>query len=331
MTEKEYRKHPGINQSTLGKLASGPKGVQQKEDEGEKGYFTLGSLVDCKLTDPDNFNEKYYVMTAKKPGSEMMLAYADMYYMTTDHAKALIASGYKADPTVVPKSSKTGKSKWDVEGKPYYDALIAAGDKQVISFDEEVQANQMVAILKNNEFTAKYFNNTYNMYQKAIIFKYHGRECKALLDIIHIDYVGKTIRPVDLKTTGKSVLSFRSAYLTYKYYIQAAFYTVALHYALKNDPDFAKFADYEVLPFQFIVQETNMFNPPHIFEVDDEDMFVAEYGGVVDGAGYEVRGFQQLIDELEEHRDTGQWDYRHEVYDNSGVVNLKALAKGDKN
>jgi hypothetical protein len=328
MTEKEYREHPAINQSLLGKLAVSPKGVDK--EEGEKGYFTMGSLVDCKLTDPDSFNEKYYVMTTKKPSSEMMLAYVNEYLVKGDHARALIVSGYKADPTIVAKSSKDGLSKWQKEGKAYYDACVLAGDKQIISFEEEVQANQICNILKENDFTGKYFDKADNMYQKAIIFKYHGRECKALLDIIHIDHDSSTIRPVDLKTTGKSVLSFRRSYLDYKYYIQAAFYTVALHYALKNNPEFSDYADYDVLPFQFIVQETNMFNPPHIFEVDEEDMFVAEYGGIVDGAGYEIRGFQQLRDELEEHRDTGQWDYRHEVYENSGVISLKALAKADQ-
>ena len=139
----------------------------------------------------------------------------------------------------------------------------------------------------------------------------------------------KTIRPVDLKTTGKSVFAFRSSYLSFKYYIQAAFYTAALHYALKNEEEFAGVADYHVLPFQFIVQETNMYNPPHIFEVDEEDMFVAEYGGIVEGAGYEIRGFQDLIDELEYHQETEQWEYKREIYENSGVVSLKALAKTD--
>ena len=330
MTEKEYRKHPGINQSTLGKLAGGPKGVKQKEDEGDKSYFTLGSLVDCKLTDPDSFNEKYYMMVGDKP-SDAMVAYAVNYLKTDDHLLAWAASGLKGDPTIVAKSSKDGKSKWDKEGKPYYDQLKKAIGKQVISFDEDIQANQMVAILKSNEFTKKYFLNTYNMYQKAIIFKYHGRECKALLDIVHIDYVGKTIRPVDLKTTGKSVFAFRRSYLDFKYYIQAAFYTAALQYALKNDPEFADYADYDVLPFQFVVQETNMYNSPHIFEVDDEDMFVAEYGGLVEGAGYEIKGFQELMDELEYHQESDQWEYKRETYENSGVVSLKALVKADDN
>jgi hypothetical protein len=70
-----------------------------------------------------------------------------------------------------------------------------------------------------------------------------------------------------------------------------------------------------------------MFNPPHIFEVDEEDMFVAEYGGEIEGGAYEIRGFQDLIDELEYHKDSGQWEYRREIYGNSGIVNLKALVK----
>ena len=127
MTEKEYRKHPGINQSTLGKLAGGPKGVKQKEDEGDKSYFTLGSLVDCKLTDPDSFNEKYYMMVGDKP-SDAMVAYAVNYLKTDDHLLAWAASGLKGDPTIVAKSSKDGKSKWDKEGKPYYDQLKKASE-----------------------------------------------------------------------------------------------------------------------------------------------------------------------------------------------------------
>lgn len=325
MTEEEYRKHPAINQSKLGKLADGPAGVK-KEDIGEKKYFTLGSLVDCLLTDEDNFHSKYYVMTANKP-SDMMTIYAETYFETNSHYDALQASGYKSDPTKVAKSSKSGLSKWQKEGEPYYTELKQGKGKQVVSTEDYIKATQMCNALKDNEFTSKYFLEMYNKFQVPIIFKYHGRECKALLDIIHIDYVGKTIRPVDLKTTGKSVLYFRSAYLSYKYYIQAAFYTAALKYALKNDPKFAEYADFEVLPFQFVVQETSLNNPPHIFEVDEEDMYVAEYGGLVDNSGYEVKGFQQLIDELEYHEETGQWDYKQEVYNDGGVISLKALAK----
>jgi len=322
MTEKEYRAHKGINYSLLSSLATSPKGlVAKKKDE---SYFTLGSLVDCLCTTPEEFHNLYYVMTVTKPGSDMMQKYAEEYLATGSHTDALAASGYKSGITT-PAKGKT-ESKWDIEGVPYYDALVAGKGKLVVSMEEYMQACQMKNILHKNEFTSKYFNDS-NMFQVPIIWKYYGKECKALLDIIDIDHERKTIRPVDLKTTGKSVLSFSSAYISYKYYLQAAFYTNALVYAIKNDPSYAIYKEYAVLPFQFVVIETGMYNPPHIFEVDDLDMVVAENGGQT-ANGYEVKGYKQLIEELEYHRTTGQYDYKQDVYENSGVVSLNSLVLG---
>jgi len=322
MTEKEYRAHKGINYSLLSSLATSPKGlVAKKKDE---SYFTLGSLVDCLCTTPDEFKDLYYVMTTTKPGSDMMIKYVEEYMATGSHTDALAASGYKSG-IITPAKGKT-ESKWDLEGVPYYNALKASKGKIVVSTEEYMQACQMKNILEKNEFTSKYFKKG-NKFQQAIIFKYYGRECKALLDMVDIDDDRQTIRPVDLKTTGKGVYSFRTAYISYKYYLQAAFYTRALKYAIENDIDgYGKYKDYTFLSFQFVVIETGMFNPPCIFEVDDLDIAVGEHGGIINGTDREVKGYKDLIDELEYHRTTGQYDYSQEVYENSGVISLNVLA-----
>ena len=324
MTEKEYRAYDAINYSLLSKLSVSPVGLEGPKEE--RSYFTLGSLVDCLCTSPDDFNNDYYVMTVKKP-TDMMVAYAMEYLKSSDHSEAQLVSGYKSDITIVAKTSKDGLSKWEKEGEPYYNALIAGKGKQVVSFEEYTQAEQLATILKTNQFTEMYFGGDKNLHQEAIIWKYDGKECKSLLDIVHIDDNNCTIRPMDLKTTGKSVFSFQSAYLSYKYYIQAKFYTDALIYAIENNiNDLGKYKDYEVLPFQFIVIETNYKNPPHIFEVSKEDMEIAAVGGIVQGAGYEIKGYQTIINNLEYHNTTNQWDYRQEIYENSGIISLNCLA-----
>jgi hypothetical protein len=325
MTEKEYREHSGINYSLLAKVAISPVGLEDKSED--TSYFTMGSLVDCLCTAPDEYNDKYYVSTAAIP-SDAMVAYCKELAESGDAVAAWEASGLKSDPAVPPKNG--GDSKFEKEGKAYYQDVLQGKGKQVIDFDTNSKANFLANILKTNQFTSKFFDNEsrnslYNEYQYAIEWQYHGRICKSLLDIIHIDHERRTIRPVDLKTTGKSVFTFYRSYIDYKYYLQAAFYTAALEYALKHDENLAHCIGYEILPFQFIVIETNYKNPPHIFEVSTTDLIAGEYGGKILGRDYEIRGFQQLIDDLEEHRDTNQWEYKHEVYDNGGVILLESL------
>ena len=325
MTEKEYRDHPGINYSLLSKVASSPVGL---DDKRETDFFTMGSLVDCLCTNPDEFNDIYYVSTTPAP-SDAMAAYCKVLAETADAQAAWEASGLKSDPAVPPKNG--GDSKYEKEGKAYFRDLIRGKGKKVIDFETNAKATSLANQLKNNQFTGKFFDKEDNEYQYAIEWQYHGRTCKSLLDIIHIDHDNRTIRPVDLKTTGKSVLSFARSYIDYKYYLQAAFYTAALEYALKHDPNLMAWQDYRILPFQFVVIGVNDANPPHIFEVSEQDLFVGEYGGRINGRDYDIKGFQQLIDDLEEHRDTNQWEYRHEVYDNDGVIPLESLVRYEEN
>jgi hypothetical protein len=321
MTEKEYRKHEGVNYSLLSKLSNSP--VKLDEPQEDKNYFALGSLVDCLLTSPEDFRNQFYIMTVGKPSSDMMLSYANTYFETGDHAKALLSSGYKADPTVVAKSSKDGLSKWQKEGEPYYNALKQAGDKTVIDFELYGLANKMVNNIKDNAFTSKYFGGTDNLHQKAIVWEYNGVECKSLLDIIHFDDINQKIYPMDLKTTGKSVLSFERSYLDYKYYLQAAFYTKALEYEIEHG-SLHKYQGYTIEPFKFIVTETGCYNPPHIFEVSANDLHCGEFGGELK-RGYEIKGFKQLIEDLVYHKTDNQWDYKKEVYENNGIISLNSF------
>ena len=45
-----------------------------------------------------------------------------------------------------------------------------------------------------------------------------------IMFLLLTDHKEKAIYPIDLKTTGKSVLNFRSAFMQWKYYLQASFY-----------------------------------------------------------------------------------------------------------
>jgi len=322
MTEKEYRKLDAINYSTLSRLNSSPVGLNAPSEQ--TSFFTMGSLVDCLCTTPNEYYDKYYVSTVAMP-SDAMVEYCKALVETNDPQAAWTASGLKSDPAVPPKSSKDGLSKYDKEGKGYYNDLIAGKGKEVISFEQHTQANMLTTTLEQNKFTGKYFNKQTNLFQVALEWEYMGKNCKSLLDIVDIDNELKTIRPVDLKTTGKSVFTFMRSYIDYKYYLQASFYTAALKFALKYDDRFIAYENYTVLPFQFIVIETNYKNPPHIFEVDEQDILVGEEGGKISGRDYSIKGFKELIEDLEYHRNNNQWEYKSEIYANDGIININSL------
>ena len=79
--EQEYRQARGVNYSSLAALAVSPKYYRQKQEQEQvdTDAFIRGSAVDCLLTTPDEFSKQFYVMTAKLPTSEMMLAYVNNY------------------------------------------------------------------------------------------------------------------------------------------------------------------------------------------------------------------------------------------------------------
>jgi len=313
----EYRKAEGINFTSLSALAVSPKHYQDMllKEPVDTDAFIRGGAVDCLLTTPEEFKNEFYVMTAKKPESVMMVAYVEKYLETEDHGAALQASGYKRPlPT----------AKWEEEGKPYYEALKASNGKRILSFDTYSKVQSVVNSFQTSEYTQKYFNERNNcdlLFQKAIFWKTKGLTCKSLLDLIIIDHNKKSIIPIDIKTTGNSVYSFPASFKKWKYYLQAAFYTAAVNYWINSDPILK---EYTVQPFKFLVAEMDNYNLPIVYKVSTDDLYVGTYGGE-DRFGNQIRGWKQLIDELHYHSEKSNWNYPEQLIKNNGEVELNAF------
>jgi len=263
---KEYRKKEAINYSSLSALAVSPQNYIARDDIGNIPAFRKGSAVDCLLTTPDDFHIEFYVMSLKKAPSDMMVKYVEKLFETEDHGKAYLESGYKLKPEKV-------KEKYEAEGREYYEGLKDARGKTILSYEEYEQIQRAVNAVKDGEFTKQYFEKPIEgmdiLYQYPIYWETKGQACKSLLDIIVIDHKNKNIFPIDLKTTGKSVLNFRSAFMKWKYYLQASFYTDAVTFWKNNESDLI---DYTVENFKFLVVETIGMNPPMLFKCSDKDL-----------------------------------------------------------
>jgi len=321
VSEEVFKNTKGVSYSRLSKLAESPQSYQAGlVDEPDSSAISLGSAVDIMLTEPDKFNEQIYVMTASKPSAVPMLTYCTRLVESAGNtAVAYGASGYKISPEAVHK-------KFEKEGKAYYDALMAARGKKILDADDMFKANQIVATLKSNPYTKKYFvpeDGIELIFQPRILWDLmyqsllkDGRsatvQAKSVLDVIRIDHKNKIIQPIELKTGAES---FMKSYWRYKRYLQGAMYHMATVKSVFEDPDYKQ--DYLFENIRFIYADTNLWYPPRIYRMTDQDIATGTYGSIqrtllevnnVDGISApqigsvqasRVKGYAQLAAEFE--------------------------------
>ena len=304
-------------------------------EDDEKVHFRIGSALDCQLTSPELWDEKFLVIEATRPmgfmgkfidnlpsGLDPLLSDISLYQEAYDKA------GYKMS------INKVIEKMWNTPELIHYylSTRNIDKDKSVISKDEYEQVMKAKELLLANEFTERYFRtseDTDGIYelltQVPIYFRHLGEDCKALLDGILINHEAKTIQIYDLKTTGKSVYAFESAYLDYGYYRQIAFYSIALRHILELYP---RLEGYLVLNPVFIVVETKLSSthPAVIYEVKDREF--GYLGGTVKGKRY--KGIAELINAYKFHRDNDYWDMPKDLYDNKGVIELNVFDEEPK-
>src|SRR5690606_40380902 len=98
--------------------------------------------------------------------------------------------------------------------------LVKTEGKTLLTSEEYNIVKNKGEQVRNCTHTREYFNSEYQNseekeyhYQFPIVFRCGKRECKGLLDLLVIDHKNKTIQIVDLKTTGKSNLSFPKSFI----------------------------------------------------------------------------------------------------------------------
>ena len=328
----DYITAEGISYSSLSRLADGPEHYINKEKiSGD--FLDNGSAVDVLLTEGDEaFHNQFYIMTADKPSSDMMMTYAQTMIETDDHSLALAASGYKSNPNVAPQRNPDALTKWEKEGKPYYDAIKAAGNKIVIDMNQHMKINATVNQLHSNNYTSAYFSPDVLIGSQIIYqfthywdFQYTDekssdlkkKKAKLKIDILIVNHDTKKIYAKDLKTTGKPTSAFRSSYKKYKYYLQEGLYQEGV----MNWRD-KMYPDYKVMPFEFIVAQMGAYSEPLIFTIGETEHASNVYGGET-GSGYYIKGVADLLEDLSYYETINQWDYTKEVLENNGRINIE--------
>lgn len=335
VTEAEYRADPAISYSTLSTFArESQKVIPHLHDKKDAEALRFGSLVDCLLTEPETLEERFLIadfpQTSDKIESICKRAYEATHGLSRNlesiDPKLLI--GIIQDEGYYPNwKDETRLRDVITKGRDFYGLLSLAGDKTVMSTEDYRRARACNEALKTNPFTSKifYMNPFEETVEKHYQLKFKSETLgeyplRCMMDFCIVDHANKTIRPIDLKTTGKDEEKFEESFLQWLYMLQGTLYAQILQDLISKDN---YFKDFTVLPYQFIV--INRFNQtPLIWEFEDifwEGDFIDEKTGDT------FKGWRKLLHELLWHIETKQYDYSFESYQADGIRKIKRLKR----
>lgn len=161
-------------------------------------------------------------------------------------------------------------------------------------------------------------------YQVKLVSEVMGIKIKAMLDVILVDHVNKTIRPVDMKTGMMDKNDYDTfidkSYIRYKYYIQSGLYKKMLVEYCKTH---AKFKDYKVLDFMFLYSTTSFKSglsekEPFKYIINDKQ-YIESFKGF-EHLGSHRKGIIELI---EEYKKAVEIKSRHSIPECIALANVE--------
>lgn len=357
-----YFESDNLSQSVLKKLLGGFDSFlsyQQSENEDvkEKQSFIIGSAVDCILTGEEGeFDNQYYVsQIVNKPSDAEMNIVKSVYdELISNNIEIDLEFKDYTDMILTAIEEFNWQPRWKPEtklnkiidlGTEYFNDLVLATGKQVLSESQNTLITDIVESLRNNPKTASFFdrssfrNNIHvdAYYQLPIFFNYKGIDCKALLDLVLVFKNTETnqiesIQPIDLKTMYGPTINFLNSVKQWRYDIQAAWYTLALI----NWLDSMGWDGVYIKPYQFIVESTSQLDNPLVFTMSEELMTIGRQGrpefktshlslGISNDTNVlirrEIRGFESLIDEYI-YYSNNEWKEDKRITEGNGVLKL---------
>lgn len=300
--DKEY-----LNQSSLKNLLKGYENFMAKlnMDLSKKEFIIIGKAVDALLTaGSEDFEKEFYISLHDDSISEAVEEILELVLKLIEESEPSITDigTLEANSPFVEKAlnvipwNKGWKPETRIKkiieaGRLRFEAMKNSRGKIVLSKSQYTLVTTIVNSLKTNFRTAQYFDtnnkeeNIILAYQYPIYGELEGVKCKGLLDLAVIflkEGKVKKIIPVDLKTSHENTIDFPKAMKSFRYDIQAAWYTDLLLSPGTKHPEWVPefHEDFEVANFQFIVESTTTPGIPLIFQLDDSALHGGRTGHI---------------------------------------------------
>ena len=315
ITEEEYRADPSLSYSKLSSFfKQGPKALISNEKI-DTPSLRMGSLVDCILTAPGEFDDRFYVAdidkfsdTIRKMTEDLFNPEVDELSLIDDETTLMILDSYQYQTNWKPE---TRIKKLIELGSDYYTVLKYSTGKIVITQQELEEAQSCVQTLKTHPFTYQIFDcNEDEEIFYQLKFKHTAAQInmRIMTDIIKVNHKEKWIQVYDLKTTGKNEEQFEESFHSWNYWIQSGMYLMVVEKNIHKDE---YFKDFNVLPFKFIVINKNNLTPL-IWEADSDYIYEEIF------KKYNT-SWKRLLSDANWHLQNGKFDYSRKSYENNGV------------
>jgi hypothetical protein len=304
---------------------------KKREDEENKAML-IGNIVDCQISTPEEFDNRFYTSTEIEVPTGAMLTFINALYKNRETAtdelgvvtldfQELAELAY-SDAEIKKPKFEAFIEKFNKEGRNYFDLLCQTKPKNltVISPMDLENAGKVIDGLRSSENTGRIIrqinDDRYDVYNQLIIeCEVFGLEMKMMLDKVEVDNEEKTITPRDIKVTWNVEDFYKEYYLYRKAYIQEAVYHIGVQeWAKINYPD------YVVKPFEFVVADSINYMHPLIYQSNSVNLDKAINGFIHNNTKH--KGVKQLIEELIWHKENNVWDISYENYKNNGIVRL---------
>lgn len=265
VTEPEYRKDQALSYSTLAKFyREGYNGLPTLFDRVETPSLSFGSAVDALITGGEKeFNDNFIVFDIPKISDTIKKIVDHLFQECNGEYKSF--SHISSDKILDACQTFEYGSNWKPEtrvrllgekgGADYYNALVQAIGRKVLSVEDFERVNSTVVALQDSPASHWYFGekdteDVKRYYQLKFKDEIEGIEFRGMMDLIIVDYKNKKIYPCDLKTSSKKEWEFQKSFLDWSYSIQANCYWHLINQAISRDEYFKYF---ELMPFRFIV------------------------------------------------------------------------------
>jgi len=322
ITESEYRGLTMPSYSLLKKLDdSGPRSINRKY-KFDSEAIDFGSLLDCKLLCPEEFNNKFYFDATEKP-TEQLLKLADHVSNLHDNFGQIldkedisrISEELNLFGSIKDPDKRIAKFDTDLFWN-YLKAKSDAVGKTVFTPDTLSECSEAEQILKTHPKTAHIFNPTKDeevINQLMIISEVNGIKVKIMIDKLIIRHKKKTITAYDLKATEFRQVNFPYHFKKMKYYLQGGLYKAVIINYIKDVLQLG----YELEDFKFIVYSRSdrypfIWNMGYKWHLKAMDGFINEYGD-------KVKGINELLDDYKYYIENDYYEIDRNIIENESL------------
>ena len=347
----DYRSLGALNSSMVKLFDSDPVKFYDQFKLGKKRKeratisTTIGDIVDFYLLDckgderefDNRWDEKFVLFTGAKSGQVFSLA-DELFDITKDCVDEKGEVNVSFDTRFKEAFQKMqnmgyykGKTEakalkdFDDNARDYFQALMDNIGKTVVEMSLVEKAKRIAKDILTDDFTREVFETEEYMEffaKMPIEWTYvynNGKEieCKSEPDILKVDHTNRVIYILDVKTTFDNE-NFEFSYIKNGYYLQAAFYYLAVKQWAKQEG----MENYTVVPTQFLVGDTSVNNRrPIIYKMTDEDLQASMEGFILKGVEY--NGLKKIIEAISWAETNDLWNCSKEVFESKGILPLK--------